>query len=143
MTTYYDIPIELIRIIHGLCGPEGYGEFRIADARLVDHDRFEDYKLSQLVTIVTEVHGEHGEIYKQVYTTFRGKCHGQYKFWHVDKEELLLQSTFYVHGKRHGEHKEWLDIIDLTSSDKDCERISHPHIHEIYVHGKRHGEYKE
>lgn len=130
---YYDIPIELIRVIHNLCEPEGYGEFRIADGRLTDHGRFVSYKQSQLVTVTVETQ----YVYKAIYTTFRGKFHGEYKNWHENgppvggvAERLQLHTqSYYAHGKRHGEYKQWYS----------CGRLSQQH---FYVRDELHGEYK-
>lgn len=127
MTSYYDIPIELIKDIHGLCEPECFGEFRIADARLyfAGTDYFETYKQKWLTTVSTEATTD---TYKEIYTTFRGKFHGEYKTWHNNGQ--LCEHSNYIHGKQHGEQKEWYEDGQLYE-------------HSFYIRGKLHGVHKE
>lgn len=124
MAGYYDVPIELIRVIHCMCEPEGYGEFRIADARLADHDRFVDYKQSCL-TIVTKEATE--TTYKSSYTTFRGNRHGDCRQWHDNG--CICSYKFYIHGKIHGALSRWYDNEQLRS-------------YAFFIHGKLEGEHR-
>jgi hypothetical protein len=122
--SYYDIPIELIRVIHNMCEPEEYGEFRIADSRLffVSPDYFEAYKRSQLVSVTVKT-----SMFKTIYTTFRGNRHGDFKQWNDNGQ--LIYYLHYIRGKKHGEHKIWYDNGQLC-------------INAYYVNDKFHGRYE-
>lgn len=159
--SYYSIPIELIKVIHWMCEPEEFGELRIADARLyhgphcsvphgeVDAEYFTNYKQSRLVTMDEEnnIFG-----YRRIYTTFRGKNHGEFKCWHYNGQ--LYRQAFYVHGKLHGKHEEWFNTGQLSLrvfyvNDK-CEgefkrwhANGQLHTSVIYVHGKCEGDYQK
>lgn len=126
MAVYYDIPIELIRVIHKMCEPEGYGEFHIADARLYNSgpDYFADYKKRWLIEIVEDAFTSH---LKRIYTTFRGKKHGEYKVWRNNGQ--LYLTTSFTHGKRCGEYKHYHENGQI-------------YIQSFYVNDQRHGEYK-
>lgn len=130
--SYYNVPIELIRVIHCMCEPECFGTFRIADARLFNtgSDYFEDYKKSQLVEINVEMSESS---FKTIYTSFREKRHGECKTWYDDASptgKLQLQShSFYVHGRLHGECKNWFNNGQLRARS-------------FYVRGQLHGKYK-
>lgn len=161
LATYYNIPIELIIEIHGMCEPEEFGEFRIADARLhhgplcsvphseVDADYFEAYKQRQLVTVAEEASIFE---YKRTYTTFRGKPHGEFKSWRHNGQ--LYRHAFYAHGKLHGEHREWFTTGRLSyrafhvhgkykGKFKRWHSNGQLYTRAFYVHGKCEGDYQQ
>lgn len=117
-TVYYDLPIEVVCMIHAAADPATWLQLLIADGRLGNDA--ERYILSRLVTVNRKYSDDDGtdtrwfndmvpKPYKgtrsQSFTTFLGKLHGEYNYW--NRSGQLIRRANFRFGKRHGRRDDW------------------------------------